>query len=630
MTAAQNMAIVPRTDTPFTFLTGRRNTPFYPGAGTTLHFASRETDTATLTGLPRGMIAMGQWAEVRYRGVQVFRGMCTSIAESDGKGTEGTDTVTLEGPWGRMARLVYRQEWRAGGATFSSGRVVLNRSAPGNVPLSLRAQLTEVVRWARRACTYQAGDMSAIPDTLYLPADETRDITVADAVRRLLRFHPKVVTRFAYSSGAWPMLVMDVPPAGDAAWTATAKVLARARTRTAEAVRAVDVSPDATDIILAGGENVNAHQVYPPGADVSGLDVLHVTVPLAPGRAATSTETFDCVTEDFPADLRSAAWWKEKHPRLANVALSTITIETAVRDPARYPRIAKAAKDELRRAGLHCEVSRCTAKCKISTPDDEEEELLLTMDFLTTDAETRRYTWQTGSIWEEGETLPAGLAQALYEQHSGELVSERLVIRLGEALPTLGDRLDGLVLQSFDVDCTDLTATCNFGRPAHLSVDDLRGLLSGFRQRGYAETAVLRGAENEEEEEEEPDTGIPPLSATEFAPGKKTRTTIKTTGGKIKLDAGAVAHACPDGEIGVRTINFKDYTGTEYVAHYLGCRDLNINLPEAISHGGSGGGGSGGTALVLTPGDGIKILKNGTEVNSTGEGGTYSVKAVYV
>ena len=65
----------------------------------------------------------------------------------------------------------------------------------------------------------------------------------------------------------------------------------------------------------------------------------------------------------------------------------------------------------------------------------------------------------------------------------------------------LGDRADGLYLQSFDVDLADLTARLEFGQPEHLSVEDMRNLLNGFRQRGYAENAVLRSSAGGGEEE---------------------------------------------------------------------------------------------------------------------------------
>jgi hypothetical protein len=52
-----------------------------------------------------------------------------------------------------------------------------------------------------------------------------------------------------------------------------------------------------------------------------------------------------------------------------------------------------------------------------------------------------------------------------------------------------------------------------------------------------------------------------------------------------------------------------------------------VSIPTS---GGGGGGGGGGTETVLTPGSGIVIKKNGTEVQSTSGGGTFVIEAVYV
>ena len=119
--------------------------------------------------------------------------------------------------------------------------------------------------------------------------------------------------------------------------------------------------------------------------------------------------------------------------------------------------LRKDEGDEVEAAGKHCRVTRFTCKCKISTTDYEEEEIYLSMDFLTTDATTRTYTVQTGSTATAGEELPAGLAQALYEQRSQSLVSEVATVRLGASFPKLGDKLvetvgnatETLFLQSF-------------------------------------------------------------------------------------------------------------------------------------------------------------------------------------
>ena len=276
--------------------------------------------------------------------------------------------------------------------------------------------------------------------------------------------------------------------------------------------------------------------------------------------------------------------------KTAKMAASAIRITDAARSDSGentvYPRIAKATKGEIEEAGLHCRVTRFTCKCHIVTTDYDEEDIELSMDFLTTDARTRTYTWQTGSESVDGETLPDGLAQALYEQRAGALASEQMTVRLGNSLPVIGDMADGLILQSYDIDLADLTARLVFGRPEHLSAEDMRSLLNGFRQRGYASTSRIRKDEADEDADEaDAPGGIPPINSSEWAPGTTAKTTIKKAGanaggvGAIKLAAASV----PQGKtVEVKTLTIGSGTGATTVK-VLATEDVQIPVAQSAS-----------------------------------------------
>ena len=59
--ASEQSAVTPRADRPFTFTRKRANatSEFFPGAGSTLHFANRDVDTFTARGLPAGLLQPG-------------------------------------------------------------------------------------------------------------------------------------------------------------------------------------------------------------------------------------------------------------------------------------------------------------------------------------------------------------------------------------------------------------------------------------------------------------------------------------------------------------------------------------------------------------------------------------------
>ena len=165
---------------------------------------------------------------------------------------------------------------------------------------------------------------------------------------------------------------------------------------------------------------------------------------------------------------------------------------------------------------------------------------------MCTNATTRTYTRQTGSSSTAGETLPSGLAAAILAQRGGDLMSEEVTIRLGDSFPTLGDAdvvtennvSQVLYLQSFEVDCYDLTAQLHFGRPAFLSPEDMRDLLLGFRQRGFASNVPNRG-EPDADDNMEDAGGVQPLKSSSIVVSSVEKTTVKgsgNAGNKITLD----------------------------------------------------------------------------------------------
>ena len=63
--ASEQSAVTARTGKPFTFTRHRANAAdaeFFPGAGSTLRFANRDTDTLNAVGIPAGLLQSGATA----------------------------------------------------------------------------------------------------------------------------------------------------------------------------------------------------------------------------------------------------------------------------------------------------------------------------------------------------------------------------------------------------------------------------------------------------------------------------------------------------------------------------------------------------------------------------------------
>ncbi len=550
MTAAENKALTPRDNRAFRFFTA--GTEFFPGVGTRLHFGSQAIDTLNLVNLPAELLTAGDTVTVTYLGTTIFVGDVEQIIDRHGGGTERTQDVTCQGPFGKMQRLLFRQTWGTGSSGSHSSHVILNQTASG-AGCSHQSQLSEIAAYGQTKCGYQLGTIQG--HGIHLPFDETRDITVAAALRRQLRFFPKSILRFDYSTSdandnPKPTLHVREPnTATDAAYLAAIPKTARSYEYNAHPIQGVYLYAETFD----GSGVVAETQRYPLTASPDDLDVVCAYIPLARAMGSVSTEYFEAKGEEIGEDYKEVWWWWFRHPRLTAEDANTITLSDVTRGGTlNLPYLAEHSSEELAAAGCRSEVVRFTCKATINRGTDIEENVVLSMDFLTTDAiPGKKYLLASESSFESGETMPTGLAQAIFEQRSGALKNEYITLRLGDALPTLGDCCDGLILQEFDVDCASLTANLHFGQPEYLSIDDMRGLLSGFRQRSWAKSSYVRkraALPDDEEDENAYTRFIQPLSSTEFCPGKKIKTEIgdATDGGAVMqldpslLPAGAV------------------------------------------------------------------------------------------
>ena len=593
-TATEQSDVTARAGRPFVFTRTRDgDEEFFPGAGARLRFASSDTDTLTLPGLPPGTIKPGDLVTVAYKGTTVFRGTVATIAERHGRGTDLVEDVTVEGPWGLMSRLVYRQTWAVGASlTQSSSHLVLNRT-PLGLGMDMTDQIADIAGYAAEPCGFSASAENIDAGEQVLPADEARDITCADAIRRTLRFFPQTVCRFDYSV-ATPALHVSIPPASpsQASYIASIPKTQRTVTRTAHPVERVDIATEDVDTTVGGTPlREFTHQVYPPyptsGTDtIPEVGTLHVFMPLEKGSSSSTWESMEVETSE--GVYKSINFWIANHPALAGLTYSPGNTNGISKfgpitpDTPPYPRMTNTTVGDLERFGLGAEVVRLACPVTITTPDKEEKQVL-TLDYVFTDATTRKYTRQTGSSSTAGETLPDGLAEAIYRQRSGTITAEDMTIRLGDSLPTLGDALvedvgDGetetLYLQNYEIDCYDLTAQLHFGKPAYLTPEEMRDLLLGFRQRAFAANAPQRGDPDEAQDADDVG-GVQPLKSSSWTVSSVRKATIQGGAGegKIVLDAAKVDEGKA---IDTAKLTYTDADGEEKEVQILGTEDVAL------------------------------------------------------
>lgn len=620
MASARNQAITPRADAPFAFyLNGTR---FYPGAGTTLRFAANATDALEMPALPPGMVSPGDEIVAKYLGATVFRGEVAKAVRREGRGVDDVETVSVEGPWGKLSRMPYLQTWMVASASAPGGvaeaqssRVVLNRSYAG-VEIATTQQISDVLDFALAhgmGNDFAKGTIAA--GAQVLPADETRDITCGAAILRTLRFFPRTVCRFDYSANP-PALNVMTPGTTDAAWLSTAKILGRDYERTAHPV--VGVVIHTVDVEYSAANGAMRTISGQSAGVIDSIDTLHVTLPLARPESSRQWEKIEIEVEDA-ADVSNPAWWLTKHPRLKGVSMVNVKSygpaeRSDAGDEVQYAKITNTTIGDLERFGFHGKVVRWTFPVTLDTGDEVDEQILLTLDYVTTDCNGGTYRRTTSSSATAGETLPEGLAAAILAQRAGELMGETVTIRLGSTLPAVGDVADGLVLQEFTVDCYELTAQCRFGRPAYLAPEDMRDLLNGFRQRGFA-YAARRDSADPAPEDAEDVGGVQPLSSSDWKPGTKAKTTIKSasggTGGSIVLDS--QSENLGPGKAEIKKLTFADDQGNGQTAAVLATADLDMTAVKGLND-------AAGKVAVIG-GDDIKVETEGRTIRISYQAG---------
>ena len=565
-------------------------TEFFPHAGTRLEFRNRGVDVLTVTSIPTGVLTGGDTVRVTYTPPTsptsqtsqttqtVFVGTVEQVTESTLPGSEATVDAVVTSPWAKLERLVYQQQWMdyATQSAVWSSNLVLNQDLNGD-SIGFKTQLNDVFNFAksRVGCT-----ATAIAGGQALPFDEVRDLTCAQAINRVLRWFPKKIVRFDYSSGTPNLEFADPVAAG---WIASIDKSSVVRTTSAHPITGVCLETVTTGEDDGTPYRKIGRQVYPANADPTDVDVLHATIQLAGSTSSTTREKLrvHCDNEIAPSD---PGWWKKYHPRLAKANVQDITVKqwSMRENPQDYPNKSDASVEELLKFGLTARVETFTAQIdlKENNDGDREENLVLQMKFVTTNAEDdKTYVRTVGATSTTGETIPANLARAIYEDRVGSLLSLRCTVRIGTAVPKVGETSEGLVLQSVEIDPLELTADCTFGQSEHLSPEDMASLLSGFRNR-IRSTSCWERSEGKRGGGEEPPKVIGPTEATEFAPGAKARATVKsaTGGGAILLNPSSLSS---DETIAVHTLTAGSKT-------YKILADQNVTI--------EGGGGSGITA----------------------------------
>lgn len=449
-----------------------------------------------------------------------FRGRITGLRR-EAFGVAERISYEVAGPWWYMERLVYQQTWQVYGVgPVYRSHCLLNTFADGNA-MHTRDQIDEALEWSRSRAfaTYGTSpfqwDKSGFP-LAYIPADEVRDITVAECVRKQLRWVPDAVSWFDYST---------TPPtfhckrradltSVDVAAGAPVSVL-QLVPRYDLQVPSVVLKFESTDTVDGVSYTTITRQNAPVGATGEEFGALCATIDLQ-GTSISSTSAAIEVMGLPTTEAGWLDWLKLKHPTLDSDRIASITVTEFSRFPTEVPanptfanellegQVADWMPGQAQEETVLLRVSY-TVENAAGTANAEVRDEEFAVNITTTNLTTGTYT-SIGEII-VGESPPTGLAAFLYAGLSvlewegaitltGESVAGS--IGIGNAINITGGRAEwasmNAVVQEIEEDVDSGTVRISVGPPQHLGPRDLVELLRVGRFRRVITPPALRNS----------------------------------------------------------------------------------------------------------------------------------------
>jgi len=434
----------------------------------------------------------------------------------------------LVGPWEYLQRRNYQQDWQAwsdaGGSleTTPKTRVILCQGLDESDEIeriNSGEQIGEILDYA-----IDAGapiTKGTIDPAIEIPWDEQVDLSCADAIIKLLRWSPDVVTWFDYSTAAPTLhvrtranletLTLAIPDAAS-----SLSVTPRYDLRIPGVIIRYERRTTNNGTAYLSVENESA-------GDDTAYDALITTIEL--GGASASFTANEIETAAFPADLNDEDWWFQNVPALLEANLDpTITgakrqkwdpsteawVDCSTAEKAAMPRyLVRGSVAEWQSESERPErVIASLAGTEIINAYDSGvvgkiNQQAVEFEIVATDASTG--TYHSLSSGENAEPTPTGLAAALYAtwshlEYDGQLTLTQRECP-GDAHPGKALRITGgpaawatmdTMIQTVTEDIFSGRTSVTFGPPRHLGPADLKSLLTAFRRRNPAYNYTAR------------------------------------------------------------------------------------------------------------------------------------------
>lgn len=369
------------------------------------------------------LFAYGDTVKLYRAGTKIFEGIITSTPLF-GDGQSERLQYTAEGPFWYLEKLIYQQEWKVYDdqaeedvATLKS-HVFLGYDDEAE-KINTGESIADAIAFAISVgAPLSLSTNNAATDA---PSEDVTDLSVAEVIRRLLRWNPDCVTYFDYST---------TPPTLHIVKESNLSNLTMSLKDSGEGQRISSIEYRKRDDMRPSGvvikyERINEfdgqefRQVeidkYPPSADETDFDAIVMTIDLDGSRTSLNKQKVEAVL----IGENSLDWWKDHCPELNDSRISELEIVPGSGDAGtELPRELKEGSIADWMSGVEEESATVTAKFNFKLTDDsglviKKENEQFSVNIRATNAVTRIYNSVSDST--PGEETPVGLAQGLYD-----------------------------------------------------------------------------------------------------------------------------------------------------------------------------------------------------------------------
>ncbi|HVU37926.1 MAG TPA: hypothetical protein VHC95_06295 [Opitutales bacterium] len=261
---------------------------------------------------------------LKRNGTAYFAGLATKTPRMARPRAEGVG-YTFEGSWWYLEHIVYQQDWKflnVGGDNLAAvSNLVLAQANDGTL-ITTGAQIADAVNEAVGAGA--ALQLGANDCAIQVPPEAGRDLSCAEVIRRMLRWHPDVVTWFDYSTTP-PTLKLRQRANLDAA---AFSIAGRPHTGMDIAARPDLVPP----VVVLKYQTLNEDD----GIDQSYINIEQYpggTSELQPGAVVMTIDlqgTRSQYTKQYlktaPIEADSLDWWMERLPWLKDANIRNLAL----------------------------------------------------------------------------------------------------------------------------------------------------------------------------------------------------------------------------------------------------------------------------------------------------------------